>query len=161
MSDRMNDKMSDKMSDKMNNQMNNPDALLIVGDMADKIKNNVKEHVQQFSWKLAFPKDVVVDEIPTEDIMILNKNLKRLRTEFVVFPKENAISISPHTPYKPGTEYFFCAKYKNKEVCIAFVVTADRQMQTFDQKSSMDKLNTRFRIEARKTAIREGKSNAP
>ena len=141
--------------------MNPPEALQIVGDMADKIKNNVKEQVQQFSWKLAFPKEVVVDEIPTEDIMILNKRLKRLRTEFLVFPKENAISIVPQTPYKPGAEYFFWAKYKSKEICIAFVVTEENEMQTFDQKTSMDKLNVHSKREARKAvAIKETQSNA-
>ena len=140
--------------------MNNPEALHIVGDMADKITNNVKEQVQQFSWKLKFPKEVVVGEIPTEGLMILNKTLKRLRTEFVVFPKENAISIVPQTPYKPGAEYFFWAKYKTKELCIAFTLNEDHEMHTFDQKASMDKLNHRFKVEAKKAEIKKERANA-
>lgn len=131
----------------MNNQT---ETLNIVGGAADKIKNNVKTQVQQFSWKLSFPKEVVVNEIPTEGIVILNKNLKRMRTEFVVYPNENSISISPQTPYKPGQEYFFWAKYRRKEICISFLISKDNEMQTFDQKTSIEKLNARFKRETRK-----------
>ena len=130
-------------------------ALQIVGDMADKIRNNVKEQTQQFSWKLTFPVDVVVDDISQEAIMILNKNLHRLRTEFVIYPEENAILISPQTPYKPGQEYFFWAKYLKRELCVAFRVTAEGEMQTFDQKASMSKLNIRFRRETKKVVVQE------
>jgi len=120
--------------------------------MAGKIKNNVKEQIQQFSWKLTFPKEVIVNAIPSEGIVILNKNLKRLRTEFVVYPKENAILISPQSPYKPGQEYFFWAKYKRKEICVAFMVTGSNELRTFDQKTSIDKLNALFKRVAKKAA---------
>lgn len=129
------------------------DSLHIVGDMASKIKNNVKEQIQQFSWKLKFPKEVVVKEISTESVMILNRSLKRLRTEFIISPRENAISIVPQTPYKPDVEYFFWAKYRRKEICIAFSVTEDHEMRTFDQKTSMEKLNVRFKLEAKRAAM--------
>lgn len=127
----------------------------ILGDMATKIKNNVKQQVQQFSWKLTFPKDIIVGEIPTDGIMILNKNLNKLRTEFAIYPKENSILISPQTPYKPGQEYFFWAKYRNKEICIAFLVTAEKEMQTFDQKTSLDKMNLYYKRQARKAEVKE------
>lgn len=129
----------------------NSENFSIVGDMADKIKNNVKSQVQQFSWKLTFTKDVVVDDIDPDRIMILNKNLKRLRTEFVVYPKENAVLISPQTPYKPGADYFFWAKCLRKEVCVAFIVTADNRLHAYDHQTSMEKLNARFKREAKRT----------
>ena len=131
--------------------MSTPNEVLnIVGDMADKIKNNVKQQVQQFSWKLTFPKEVVVDDIPAERIMILNKQTKRLRTEFVVYPRENAILVSPQTPYKPDEEYFFWAKYKKKEICIAFTVSEDHELKTSDQKASIEKLNQNLKRAAAK-----------
>lgn len=128
----------------------------IVGDMADKIKNNVKEQVQQFSWKLTFGKDVDVNDMPTEGIMILNKQLKRLRTEFVVNHEENAILISPHYPYKPDLEYFFCAKCRNKkEICVAFTIGEDNRMRTFDQRTSMTMIKTMSKREAKKVEMAE------
>ena len=126
------------------------DTLHIVGDMADKIKNNVKKQVQQFSWKMKFPKDIPVNEIQTEGIMLLNKQLKRVRCEFVNYPSENAIMLVPQTPYKTDQEYFFWAKFRNKEVCIAFVISEDRKVQTFDRKTSMDKLQNRHRWESKR-----------
>ena len=128
------------------------DLLHIIGDMADKIKNNITEQTQQFSWKLTFPKEVAVEGIPTDGIMILNKSLKRLRCEFATYPKENALLISPQTSYKVGQEYFFWLKYKKKEICIAFVVSEDGVMQTYDQKTSMEKLNANYALESKKTA---------
>ena len=127
------------------------ESLHITGDMANKIKNNVKEQTNQFSWKLTFPvKEIDVSNIPTEGIMILNKNLKRMRSEFVIYVDENAILISPQTPYRPGQEYFFWAKYSKQEICVAFTVTADKKMQTFDQKTSLEKLTTYSKFESTK-----------
>ena len=135
--------------------MSTTETFNIVGDMADKIKNNVKEHVQQFSWKLTFPKDVVVDAIPAEDIVILNKQIKRLRSEFVIYPKENAILISPQVPYKPDQEYYFWAKYKKKEICVAFMLTEGNELKTFDQKTSLEKLNATIKRVNNQKALQE------
>ena len=88
-------------------------SLQITGDMAEKIKNNVQTQIKQFSWMLTFPKKISVTDVPAEKMVIVNKDLQRLRTEFVVDPKKNTILISPQTEYKPNYEYFFCAKYKN------------------------------------------------
>ena len=126
------------------------DSLSIVGEMADKIKNNVKEQVKQFSWKMSFPKDLNVEEISTSGIMILNKQMKRVRSEFVTYPRENAIMIAPQTQYKPDQEYFFCAKYRNKEICIAFTISKDHELNAFDQKTSLSMMNRYFKREAKK-----------
>ena len=133
----------------------NETSLNIVGDMADKIKNNVKEQVQQFGWKLTFGKDVDVNDMPTEGIMILNRHLKRLRTEFTIHHEENSILISPSYPYKPDQEYFFCAKYRKRELYIAFTITEDNRMQTYDQKTSMDMIRSMSRREAKKAEMAE------
>ena len=132
--------------------MGGTDNLEILGDLAEKIKNNVKEQVDRFSWKLKFPKEVLVEAIAEENIMILNKNLQRMRSEFVIHKKENSILISPQAPYKPNQEYFFWAKYNKKEICIAFMVNDKHQMRTFDRKTSMDKMNASHRREASKLA---------
>jgi len=125
--------------------------LEIVGDMADKIKNNVKEELHFFSWKLTFPKELQVDTIPEKGIMILNQQMKRVRTEFTINPKENSIKIAPAHPYKPREVYFFYAKcQRKKEICIAFVMTEDNKMQTFDQKTSREKMTAISRREAKK-----------
>lgn len=136
------------------------DSLQIVGEMAGKIKNNVREQPQQFSWKLTFPKEVAVEDIPTEGVMILNKSLKRLRYEFTTDYRENALLISPQTPYKSGQEYFFWAKCRRKEICIAFVVTENGELQTYDQKTSMEKLNSSFKRENKRAAAREAAAQA-
>jgi len=134
----------------------------IVGDMADKIQNNVTgEEPHRFAWKLAFPKSMMVEAIPTEDIVILNKDLQRLRTEFVVDGSANAIFISPRTPYKEGQEYYFWAKHWHKqsgkwikkEICIAFVITEEDELQTFDQKTSMAMLSELFKKQERRAAV--------
>jgi len=131
--------------------LNTTESLQIVGEGADKIKNNIKEQSQQFSWKLKFPKEVLVDAIPTDGIAILNKNLKRVRTEFIINTTENAIFISPQTPYKKSQEYFFWAKYNRKEICVCFMITEENQLKTYDQKRSIAKLTSRFNREAKRT----------
>ncbi|MCL1988029.1 MAG: hypothetical protein FWG64_08690 [Firmicutes bacterium] len=128
------------------------DHLNIVGDMAEKIKNNVNQQPTRFSWKLKFPNDIEVATIPETSVMLLNRNLKRLRCEFKNISAENAILISPHFPYKPNKEYFFWAKYKTKEICVAFVLSENNTMQTFDRKTSMSKLNVRHQKIAEKLA---------
>jgi len=128
--------------------------------MADKIRNNVKKGKKQFSWKLTFPKGVALDEMNENGIMILNRNLKRLRTEFTINTEENAISISPQTPYKAGCEYFFWAKYKKKEICVAFTIGTNHEMQTYDHKTSMDKLTVRLEEEAQKAAKADSETSA-
>ena len=112
----------------------------IVGGMSDKIKNNVKQPTQQFSWKLAFPKGFSVGTIPQEDIALLNEDYLRLRCGFDINTEENAILVSPQTAYKPGHMYFFWVRYSKKDFCVAFSVTEDGEMQTFDQKTSLQKL---------------------
>jgi len=109
--------------------------------MEGKIKNNVKEQPDHFSWKMKFPKGVLADTVNEADFMLLNKKLERMQCEFVVYGKENAVLISPKTPYKKGDEYFFWAKVKKKEICCAFLINDDNQLQTFEQKTSMEKLN--------------------
>ena len=131
------------------------ETLQIVGDMADKIKNNVKEQLRQFSWKMTFPKEFVVKDIPVDKIMILNKDLKRLRTEFTVSDKDNTIMITPQAPYKPEQEYYFWAKYKNKELCVAFTVTGENELNTLDKTTSLNKLNRLFKKQAKKVTAEE------
>ena len=121
--------------------MSSTDSFNIVGSRARNIKNNVKEHTQHFSWKLTFPKDVVVESLPLDKIIIINDNLRRMRCKFGLYTEENALLISPKTPYRPGCEYYFWTKYGRKEICVAFMVTEDNQIQTLDQKVSMRKLN--------------------
>jgi hypothetical protein len=136
----------------------------IVGNAANRIKNNVSgDEPQRFSWRLTFPKSVIVEAIPAEDIVILNKNLQRVRTEFVVDGKSNSIFISPRTPYKEGQEYYFwvkhwakqSGKWIRKEICIAFVVTEEDELRTFDQQTSMAMLGELFKKQERRAAARK------
>ncbi|MCL2399207.1 MAG: hypothetical protein FWC91_05600 [Defluviitaleaceae bacterium] len=120
--------------------MNSTESSKVVGGRAN-IKNNVKEQTQHFSWKLTFPRDVLVDNIPLDKIFIINENMRRIRCKFGIYSEENALLISPKTPYRPGHEYYFWTKYGRKEICVAFMVTENNQLQTQDQKVSMRKLN--------------------
>ncbi|MCL2016813.1 MAG: hypothetical protein FWG68_11275 [Defluviitaleaceae bacterium] len=145
-------------ANEQNNEQNNEkeqESLNIIGDMAEKIKNNVKQQPTRFSWKLKFPKDIEVATIPETAVMLLNRNLKRLRCEFTNISAENAILISPHSPYKTNREYFFWAKYNTKEICVAFVLSENNTMQTFDRKTSMEKLNVRHQKVAEKLATEQ------
>lgn len=142
--------------------MNTTDNTLhITGDMAEKIKNNVHTHIKQFSWMLTFPKKIAVTDVDTEKMVIVNKDIQRLRTEFVVNPKKNTILVSPQTEYKPDHEYFFCAKYKNKELCIAFTVSEAHELVTFDQKVSLERLNKYCRRKAARAAREKALNAAP
>ena len=131
------------------------ETLEIVGDMAEKIKNNVIEDVQQFSWKLSFPRKLIlVDSLSTDSISILNKNLKRVRTDFVIYAEENAVRISPHSQYIPNQDYFFWAKYAAKEICVAFQITEDNQLKAYDQKMSIRRMQHRLMVEEKKVEMK-------
>ena len=125
----------------------------VTGDLADKIKNNVKTQAGHFSWKLKFPKKVKVDALSLNDIMIFNKRLNKMRCEFLIYTDENSVLISPHGSYKQNQEYFFWAKYNQKEICVAFMLTETNELRTFDQKTSIQKLNICFKKGAKKPVV--------
>lgn len=139
--------------------------MYIVGDMADKIKNNMKQPIPQFAWKVAFPKEFPIENIPSENIALLNEGYLRLRCEFTINPRENTIQLSPQTPYKPDQIYFFWVRYNRKDFCVAFSVTEEdvteeSKIQTFDQETSLQMLKRASRRYARK-AERIAAKNTP
>lgn len=141
----------------MNNQT--PEPFHIIGGMAKKIKNNLKSELHdQFCWKIRFPKNMPVDyEIVEEDdeddvriinpttMAVINSDLLRTRCKFYVDVNENSVWLLPEKQYELGKDYFFVATYydsKNqyKEICIAFTLTSEHTLRTFDQKTSKEKL---------------------
>ena len=121
--------------------MNAADTLQIIGDMADKIKNNVSASANQFSWQLKFPKEIKTETLQTDKLMLLNKDLKRLLCDFTVSAETNTVTLSPKYPYIFGEEYYFWAKVTGKkEICVAFTVTSDNRLHAFDQKVSHEKI---------------------
>jgi len=142
--------------------------LSIVGSAADLIKNNLEKQIEQFSWKITFPKDELsVSNIPREDVMLLNSELQLVSCEFIYNEKENSVLISPNYKYKVKTNYFFVAKYKVKnkvfDTCIAFYLNENNVMNAYDKHTSKEMINEtnrRLKAEAARRDTKEkGKEN--
>lgn len=138
-----------------------PEPLSIIGGMAKKIQNNLTSELHdQFSWKIRFPKnlpieyEVVEDEYGEEDVRILNPttmaviNSDNLRTRcrFYVNVDENSVWLLPEKQYELGKDYVFIATYydsknQKKEICLAFTLSDEHTMRTFDTKTSIEILS--------------------
>ena len=115
-------------------------TLSVIGGLAEVIKNNVKESPKHFSWLIKVPRKIPVEELENS-MMIFNNQLQRVQTTIEAKPKGNMVSVTPLHAYTPMEEYYFWAKFGQRIVCIAFYISEDNVMQTFDLPTSREKLN--------------------
>ena len=116
-------------------------------------KENAPSEIR-FPKTLPIDYEVVEDEYGEEDIRILNPttmaviNSDNLRTRcrFYVNVDENSVWLLPEKQYELGKDYVFIATYydsknQKKEICLAFTLSDEHTMRTFDTKTSIEILS--------------------